>query len=73
MTSAIMNPLHDEDMHAIFGANVLNGTDRHCKFWTQRFREMTAGPSAAAQAAGEVSSNEDIEARRKAREARRRR
>ncbi len=34
---------------------------------------MTAGPSAAAQAAGEVSSNEDIEARRKAREARRRR
>ena len=28
MTSAIMNPLHDEDMHAIFGANVLNGTDR---------------------------------------------
>ncbi len=26
MTSAIMNPLHDEDMHAIFGANVLNGT-----------------------------------------------
>jgi 5-methyltetrahydrofolate--homocysteine methyltransferase len=73
MTSAIMNPLHDEDMHAIFGANVLNGTDRHCKFWTQKFREMTAGPSAAAQAAGEVSSTEDIEARRKAREARRRR
>ena len=73
MTSAIMNPLHDEDMHAIFGANVLNGTDRHCKFWTQKFREMTSGPSAAAQAAGEVSSTEDIEARRKAREARRRR
>ena len=73
MTSAIMNPLHDEDMHAIFGANVLNGTDRNCKFWTNRFREMTAAPSAAAQAAGEISSNEDIEARRKAREERRRR
>ncbi len=64
MTSAIMNPLHDEDMHAIYGANVLNGTDKHCKFWTNRFREMTAAPSKAAQAAGEISSNEDIEARR---------
>ena len=73
MTSAIMNPLHDEDMHAIFGANVLNGTDAHCKFWTNKFREMTSGPSAAAQAAGLQSSNEDIEARRAAREARRRR
>jgi 5-methyltetrahydrofolate--homocysteine methyltransferase len=68
-----MNPLHDEDMHAIFGANVLNGTDAHCKFWTNKFREMTSGPSAAAQAAGLQSSNEDIEARRKAREERRRR
>ena len=73
MTSAIMNPLHDEDMHAIYGANVLNGTDAHCKFWTNKFREMTSGPSAAAQAAGLQSSNEDIEARRKAREERRRR
>ena len=71
MTSAIMNPLHDEDMHAIYGANVLNGTDKHCKFWTNKFREMTAAPSAAAQAAGEVSSNAEIEARRAAREARR--
>jgi hypothetical protein len=34
---------------------------------------MTAGPSAAAQAAGLVSSNEDIAARKAAREARRRR
>jgi 5-methyltetrahydrofolate--homocysteine methyltransferase len=73
MTSAIMNPLHDEDMHAIYGANVLNGTDKHCKFWTNKFREMTAAPSAAAQAAGEISSNAEIEARRAAREARRRR
>src|SRR5437868_15097503 len=40
MTSAIMNPLHDEDMHAIYGANVLNGTDRNCRFWTNKFREM---------------------------------
>jgi len=73
MTSAIMNPLHNEDMHAIFGANVLNGTDAHCRFWNNKFREMTTGPSAAAQAAGLQSSNEDIAARRAAREARRRR
>jgi 5-methyltetrahydrofolate--homocysteine methyltransferase len=73
MTSAIMNPMHDEDMHAIFGANVLNGTDAHCRFWNNKFREMTSGPSAAAQAAGLQSSNEDIAARRAAREARRRR
>src|SRR5204863_1160951 len=69
MTSAIMNPLHDEDMLAIYGANVLNGTDRNCRFCTNKFREMTAAPSAAAQAAGEISSNADIEARRAAREA----
>jgi 5-methyltetrahydrofolate--homocysteine methyltransferase len=73
MTSAIMNPLHAEDLHAIYAANVLNGTDKNCKFWTNNFRDMAPAPSAAAQAAGEVSSNADIEARRKAREERRRR
>ncbi|HHI82356.1 MAG TPA: methyltetrahydrofolate cobalamin methyltransferase, partial [Rhizobiales bacterium] len=38
MTSAIMNPLHDEDMHAIFAANVLNGVDKDCRAWTSKFR-----------------------------------
>src|SRR6266540_741048 len=52
MTSAIMNPLHDEDMHAIFGANVLNGTDRNCKVWTNKFREMSA-PTAVSQTVGD--------------------
>lgn len=42
MTSAIMNPLHDEDMHAIFAANVLNGTDRDCRAWTSKFRPPLA-------------------------------
>jgi 5-methyltetrahydrofolate--homocysteine methyltransferase len=72
MTSAIMNPLHDEDMHAIYGANVLNGTDKHCKFWTTIPRNDRR-PVGRAQAAGEISSNAEIEARRKAREERRRR
>lgn len=38
MTSAIMNPLHNEDMHAIFAANVLNGVDQDCRAWTSKFR-----------------------------------
>lgn len=42
MTSAIMNPLHDEDMHAIFAANVLNGTDKDCRAWTKKFRPPAA-------------------------------
>lgn len=74
MTSAIMNPLHDEDMHAIYGANVLNGTDAHCKFWNNKFRDMAPAPAAAALAPGEVAPTaEEIAARRAAREARRRR
>jgi 5-methyltetrahydrofolate--homocysteine methyltransferase len=39
MTSAIMNPLHDEDMHAIFAANTLNGLDPDCRKWVSKFRE----------------------------------
>ena len=74
MTSAIMNPMHDEDMHAIFGANVLNGTDAHCRFWNNKFRDMAPAPSAANRPAGEAAPTaDDIAARRAAREARRRR
>src|SRR5215470_15836188 len=43
MTSAIMNPLHDEDMHAIMGANVLNGVDANCLGWIRKFREPVGG------------------------------
>jgi len=74
MTSAIMNPLHNEDMHAIFGANVLNGTDAHCRFWNNKFRDLAPPPSAANRPAGEAApSAEDLAARRAAREGRRRR
>jgi 5-methyltetrahydrofolate--homocysteine methyltransferase len=75
MTSAIMNPLHDEDMHAIMAANVLNGTDRNCKGWTNKFRDM-ATPPAITQSVGDGlpgASGEDADARRRAREERRRR
>lgn len=73
MTSAIMNPLHDEDMHAIYGANVLNGTDAHCRFWTNRFRDMAPAPAAALPGGEAAPTAEELEARRKAREERRRR
>jgi 5-methyltetrahydrofolate--homocysteine methyltransferase len=66
MTSAIMNPMHDEDMHAIFAANVLNGTDVSCRAWTRKFREA---PPAAVDGAPLSEQDE----RRRARENRRRR
>ena len=39
MTSAIMNPLHIEEMTGIMGANVMNGNDPECRRWIQKFRE----------------------------------
>lgn len=45
MTSAIMNPLHSEEMHAILGANVMNGADPECRRWIEKFREPAAAGS----------------------------
>ena len=39
MTSAIMNPLHLEEMTAIYGANIMMGHDPECRKWIRRFRE----------------------------------
>jgi 5-methyltetrahydrofolate--homocysteine methyltransferase len=39
MTSAIMNPLHAEDLQAIAGADVVMGNDPNCARWIKRFRE----------------------------------
>jgi hypothetical protein len=50
MTSTIIDPLQTKTCTQS-GANVLSSTDKHCKFWTNKFREMTAAPSKAAQAA----------------------
>ncbi len=41
MTSAIMNPLHEEEMSAIRAANVMLGNDRDCRRWIARYREPT--------------------------------
>jgi 5-methyltetrahydrofolate--homocysteine methyltransferase len=71
MTSAIMNPLHDEDMHAIMAANVLNGVDRNCRAWIRKFREPA--PAAAAPLAEGAPAGDDADSRRRARDERRRR
>ena len=39
MTSAIMNPLHAEEMAGIMAADVMNGNDTNCARWIRRFRE----------------------------------
>ncbi|MGF1562242.1 MAG: methyltetrahydrofolate cobalamin methyltransferase [Geminicoccaceae bacterium] len=44
MTSAIMNPLHEPEMHAIMGANVLMGVDMNCAKWIETFREPGEDP-----------------------------
>lgn len=42
MTSAIMNPLHAEDMVAIRGADVMNAVDPDCASWISHYREPGA-------------------------------
>ena len=42
MTSAIMNPLHAEEMTAVKGADVLMNHDPDCRTWLRTFREPPA-------------------------------
>ena len=39
MTSAITNPMHDEVMQAVMGADVMMGVDPDCIKWIKRYRE----------------------------------
>jgi 5-methyltetrahydrofolate--homocysteine methyltransferase len=39
LTSAIMNPLHAEDLQAIYGADVVMGHDPNCGQWIRKYRE----------------------------------
>ncbi len=41
MTSAIMNPLHEVEMQAVLGADVMMGHDPDCTRWIKRFRDPT--------------------------------
>ena len=38
LTSAITNPLHNEEMSAVMGANVVMGHDQNCASWIEKFR-----------------------------------
>jgi 5-methyltetrahydrofolate--homocysteine methyltransferase len=53
MTSAIMNPLHQEEMQAVMGADVMLGKDEHCRRWLARFREPGQEGAAGAGGRGE--------------------
>jgi 5-methyltetrahydrofolate--homocysteine methyltransferase len=39
MTSAIMNPLHQEELTGIMAADVLLSHDKDCRAWIRKFRE----------------------------------
>ena len=42
LTSAIMNPLHAEDIQAVMGADMMMGHDPHCMRWMRKFRDPNA-------------------------------
>jgi len=52
LTSAITNPLHEEVMQAVMGANVVMGRDTNCAKWLKRYRQPTAAGDAATGARG---------------------
>jgi 5-methyltetrahydrofolate--homocysteine methyltransferase len=52
MTSAIMNPLHDEVRGAVMAADVLAGHDRDCGAWIAANREGASAGDVAAAADG---------------------
>ena len=78
MTSAIMNPCRPQEMEAVRGANVLNGTDRDCMTWIRTYKDYKPGevhapapvpvvsPSAAAEGAAGGRRRGGREARRAA-------
>lgn len=39
MTSAILNPLHEEEMACLKAADVMNQHDRDCRLWIRKYRE----------------------------------
>ena len=52
MTSAIMNPLHPEEMLGIASADVIAGSDLNCSTWISKFREP---PVAGGESRGDRS------------------
>jgi len=52
LTSAIMNPLHDPEMAAVKGADIVMGKDPNCANWIKKFREPAAEGSEAGRRDG---------------------
>ncbi|MDA7086830.1 dihydropteroate synthase [Pseudomonas sp. SA3-5] len=52
LTSAITNPLHEEIMAAILGADVMMGHDPDCMRWIKKFREPPAVGADGSEARG---------------------
>jgi 5-methyltetrahydrofolate--homocysteine methyltransferase len=48
LTSAIMNPLHEPELAAVKGADIVMGKDPNCKSWIKKFREPVPEGSSAA-------------------------
>jgi 5-methyltetrahydrofolate--homocysteine methyltransferase len=48
MTSAITNPMHEEIVQSVMGADVMMGHDPECRRWIAKHREPTAGSDARA-------------------------
>ncbi|BCM20251.1 methyltetrahydrofolate cobalamin methyltransferase [Mesorhizobium sp. J8] len=51
MTSAIMNPVRPQEMEAVRGANVLNGTDENCTNWIRTYKDYKPAEGGHAVAA----------------------
>ncbi|MGO9803692.1 MAG: dihydropteroate synthase [Steroidobacteraceae bacterium] len=69
MTSAIMNPMHEEIVKACMGADVMMGHDPDCARWIRRFREappLQAGGGVAAPAEGAARGRREGGHRRRA-------
>jgi len=52
LTSAITNPLHEEVMQAVMGANVVMGRDVNCAKWLKKYRQPAAVDGAAGARGG---------------------
>lgn len=44
LTSAIMNPLHEEEMGAVMAANIVMSHDSNCSSWIKKYREPSPEP-----------------------------
>jgi 5-methyltetrahydrofolate--homocysteine methyltransferase len=58
MTSAITNPLEDDVIKAVMGANVMMGHDAQCMAWIRKYREPLPGAENAGEARGRRGGRE---------------